>query len=169
VKPVLLVPDEGAVEEFVAAGLHPPFQDGVHPWHLEDDLDSRIVEDGVEQLGEFAVAVPDQESRPTAGVLEVNGQVLRRVRYPGCGGVRGGAQDVDSPGGVLMTASTCRRAPVRVMVSTKSQERRASAGERRKSAQVLDERSGAGSILASVRISQTVEAATLIPRTTPQR
>jgi hypothetical protein len=40
-----------------------------------------------------------------------------------------------------MTASTCRRAPVRVMVSTKSQERRASAGERRKSAQVLDERS----------------------------
>jgi hypothetical protein len=101
VKPVLLVPDEGAVEEFVAAGLHPPFQDGVHPWHLEDDLDSRIVEDGVEQVGEFAVAVPDQESRPTAGVLEVNGQVLRRVRYPGCGGVRGGAQDVDSPGGVL--------------------------------------------------------------------
>jgi hypothetical protein len=75
-----------------------PFHDGVHPWHLdaaEDDLDSRIVEDGVE-VGEFAVAVPDQESRPTAGVLEVHDQVL-----PGCGRVRGGAQDVDAPGGVL--------------------------------------------------------------------
>jgi hypothetical protein len=51
------------------------------------------------------------------------------------------------------------------MVSKKSQARRASAWERRKSAQVLDERSGAGSILASLRISQTVEAARLIPRT----
>jgi uncharacterized protein YkwD len=52
-----------------------------------------------------------------------------------------------------------------VTVSRKSQASRASAWERRKSAQVLEARAGAGSIPASVKISHTVEAATFTPRT----
>jgi DNA-binding CsgD family transcriptional regulator len=48
-----------------------------------------------------------------------------------------------------ITASTCRRAPDRV---TKSQASKASAWERRKSAHVVELRSGAGSIPASCRI-----------------
>lgn len=45
---MLLVPDEGVVEEFAAAGLDPPFRDRVHPRNAdtaEDDLDTRIGED----------------------------------------------------------------------------------------------------------------------------
>jgi hypothetical protein len=64
-----------------------------------------------------------------------------------------------------ITASTCSRAPDRVTVSKKSQASRASAWERRKSAHVVELRSGAGSIPASCRISQTVEAATFTPST----
>jgi hypothetical protein len=52
-----------------------------------------------------------------------------------------------------------------VTVSKKSQASSASAWERRKSAQVVQVRSGAGSIPAGCRISRTVEAAVLIPRT----
>jgi hypothetical protein len=48
-----------------------------------------------------------------------------------------------------MTASTYRRAPVRVAVSKKSQASRASAWERRKLAQLVEVRLGAGSIPAS--------------------
>ena len=47
-----------------------------------------------------------------------------------------------------MTARTYRRAPVRVTVSKKSQASSASAWERRKLAQVVEVRSGAGSIPA---------------------
>ena len=64
-----------------------------------------------------------------------------------------------------ITASTYIRAPVNVTVSTKSQASRASAWERRKSAQVVQVRSGAGSIPASCRISHTVDAATFTPST----
>jgi hypothetical protein len=60
-----------------------------------------------------------------------------------------------------ITANTCSRTPDRVTVSKKSQASRAPAWERRKSAHVVELRSGAGSIPASCRISQTVEAATL--------
>ena len=64
-----------------------------------------------------------------------------------------------------ITANTYIRAPDRGTVSKKSQANKASAWKRRKLAQVLDARSGAGSIPASFRISHTVEAATFTPRT----
>ena len=53
----------------------------IHSQHLdaaEHDLDPRVLEHFVEQGGELAVAVPDQEPRPAAGVLEIHDQV------PGC-------------------------------------------------------------------------------------
>jgi hypothetical protein len=64
-----------------------------------------------------------------------------------------------------ITANTYSRAPDSVTVSGKSHASRAPAWERRKSAHVLEARSGAGLIPASWRISQTAEAATLISRT----
>lgn len=64
-----------------------------------------------------------------------------------------------------MTASTNPWVPLIVMTSKKSQASKAPAWERRKLAQVVEARSGAGSIPASRRICQTVDAATLIPRT----
>ncbi|KMS75167.1 hypothetical protein ACM01_10995 [Streptomyces viridochromogenes] len=64
-----------------------------------------------------------------------------------------------------ITANTYSRAPDRVTASKKSHASRASAWERRKSVQVLEPRSGTGSIPASFRISHTVEAATCTPGT----
>lgn len=54
-------------------------------------------------------------------------------------------------------------------VSKKSQARKASLWERRKSAHVLDARSGAGGMPASFSISQTVDAATFTPSTSSFR
>jgi hypothetical protein len=64
-----------------------------------------------------------------------------------------------------ITASTYRRAAVNVTVSKKSAAMMACAWERRNVAHALLVRSGAGPTPASLRISQTVEAATFTPRT----
>jgi len=72
----------------------------------------------------------------------------------------------DPPAGVLDDRQhSYRRAPVKVTVTKKSQASRAPAWERRKLAQVVEVRSGAGSIPACCSIPQTVEAETSIPRT----
>jgi hypothetical protein len=79
--------------------------------------------------------------------------------------VRGSAQDADPARAVLDHRKHEHADPDRVTVSRKSQASNASACERRKSAHVLEARSGAGSIPASLRISHTVEAATFTPST----
>ena len=59
VEQVSFVPDEDAVEEFVAAALDPAFHDRVHPRDpdsAENDCDTRIGEYGIEQGGELSVA-----------------------------------------------------------------------------------------------------------------
>jgi hypothetical protein len=59
---MLLVPDQGPVEQLAAAGLYPPFRDRVHSRHShagEHGLDARVGQDGVEQFGVLAVAVAD--------------------------------------------------------------------------------------------------------------
>lgn len=61
-----------------------------------------------------------------------------------------------------MTAKTYRRAPVRVRVTKKSQASSASPWPRKKSAQPDFCLSGAGGMPCSLRISQTVEAATVM-------
>ncbi len=73
-----LVPDQSAVEQFVAGGLYPPFDDRVHPGHLDtaqDDLDVGVGEDGVEQVRELAVPIADQEPGLAVGVLQVHDEV----------------------------------------------------------------------------------------------
>jgi len=63
--------------------------------------------------------------------------------------MRGCTQDPDPPGGVLDDRQDVQTGAPRVTVSKKSQASMASAWERRKSAQVVEVRSGAGSIPAS--------------------
>jgi hypothetical protein len=104
VEEVALVPDERAVQQLVPACLHPAFHDRVHPGHLdaaEHGLDARVLEHGAEQGWVLAVAVPDQEPRPAAGVLQIHDQVPRGLDDPGRSRVRGRAEDPDPAGGVF--------------------------------------------------------------------
>lgn len=72
VEQVPLVPDQRAVEELTAVGLHPPLHHRIHPRHPrpgQHRLDTGIGQNGVEQLRELAVPVADQEPCPAAGVF----------------------------------------------------------------------------------------------------
>lgn len=63
VEQVRLVEDQCPVEEFMAAGLDPPFHDRVHagyPDTAEYDIDAGVGEHLVEQGRVLAVSVPDQ-------------------------------------------------------------------------------------------------------------
>ena len=67
----------------------PSFHDRIHSRHLdsaEHDRDARVLEDGVEQAGKLAVAVPDQEPRSAADVLQVHDEVpgvwVPNIRHP---------------------------------------------------------------------------------------
>ena len=98
---VALVPDERAIQQFVPAGLHPAFHDRIHSRHLdpaEHDLDPGVREDVVEQGGELAVTVPDQEPRPVSGIFKIHDQVPRGLGDPGHSGMRSSAEDPDPPG-----------------------------------------------------------------------
>jgi hypothetical protein len=64
-----------------------------------------------------------------------------------------------------MMARTYSLAPVNMTVSKKSAAMMTSACERRNAAQLSEVRCGAGSIPVCLRISHTVDGATLIPRT----
>src|SRR2546421_9468362 len=104
VKQMCLVPDQRTVEPFVAAGLDPPLDDRVHARNLdtrEYDRDTGVGEDGVEQGGVLAVAIPQQVLDLASGVLDVHGEVAGGLGYPGCGGVSGGAEDTYPSGGVF--------------------------------------------------------------------
>jgi hypothetical protein len=72
---VPLVPDQGPVEELTAAGLHPSLRDRIHSRHLNParhNFDARVSEDRAGQARELAIAVPDKEPRPAAGVLKIH-------------------------------------------------------------------------------------------------
>jgi hypothetical protein len=63
VQQVPLVPDQGPVEQLAAAGLHPSLHERVYSRHLDTakhHLDPGVLEHGVKQVGELAVAIPDQ-------------------------------------------------------------------------------------------------------------
>jgi hypothetical protein len=104
VQKVPLVPDQGPVEQLVAAGLHSPFHDRIHSRHLdpaEHDLDTRVLEHVVEQAGKFAVSVPEPEPRSAPCIFKIHDEVPRGLCDPGHSGVRVCAQDADPPAGVL--------------------------------------------------------------------
>ena len=113
VQKVALVPDQGAVEELAPAGLYPALHDGVHAGYPDaggDDLDARVLEDGVERGRELAVAVPDQVAGLGARVFEVHDEVARGLGDPVRGGVGGRAEDADAAGGVLDDGEDVQRA-----------------------------------------------------------
>jgi len=68
---------------------------------LKGTLDPGVLEHGVQQAGELAVAVPNQEPRAGTGNLKIHDEVLRDLGYPGCNGMRGRAEDADPAGAVL--------------------------------------------------------------------
>jgi hypothetical protein len=140
-----MVPHQGPAEQLAAAGLHPSLRDRVHSRHLdpaEHDLDPGVLEYGVEQARKLAIAVQDQEPRPAAASSRSMTRFFAAwatQKAVGCGvapriRIRRLA--------CSMTASTYRRAPVKVTVSKKSQASRASAWERRNLAQAVEVRSG---------------------------
>jgi hypothetical protein len=88
----------------VPAGLYPALHDGVHARHPDTalhDLESGVGEQCVEGGGELGVAVADEELGLAACVFEVHYEVASELHDPLSGGVCGGAQDSDAPGGVL--------------------------------------------------------------------
>ncbi len=101
---VCLIQDQGAVEELAAAGADPAFHDRVHARHADsgrDDGDAAVVEDRIEGGGELAVAVADQVPHAGAGVLEIQDEVSGHVGGPGCGGMRGRAENPNAAGGMF--------------------------------------------------------------------
>src|SRR5215467_18796 len=92
---VVLVPDQGAIEELTAAGLYPPLHDRVHSWPPytgEHHRDPRIGQDGIEQPGELPVWVPDQEPRPASGVLKIHDRGPGGLGHPRGSRMRGHTQ-----------------------------------------------------------------------------
>jgi hypothetical protein len=78
------------VEELAPDAADETFGDCVGPRPLHrrlDDLDVDGGEDGVEGGVELGVAVADEESESSTGVLEVHEQVAGLLGEPGCGGV----------------------------------------------------------------------------------
>ena len=68
------VDDEDPVEEFAAYAAYPPFHDCVHLRCLrsgEHYADALGLEHLIEQSGELAVLVPDQESEVAGAVVQV--------------------------------------------------------------------------------------------------
>lgn len=163
-----LIPDQGPVQQLAPTGLHPAFHDRIHPRHpdtAEHDLDPRIGEDHVEQSGNLPGPVPDQKPRPAVDILQVHDEIPRGLRHPQGRRVRGRAQDPDPSAGVLDHGEHIQSCPAQGDRLEEVAGRQRVGPGRRKAAHVLEVRSGAGSIPASRRISQTVEAATFTPGT----
>jgi hypothetical protein len=67
-----MIPDQHAVEEFVATGRDPPLHDRIHAGHLDagqDRGDAGVGHDGVEQGRVLAVAVTDDVLEAASGVV----------------------------------------------------------------------------------------------------
>ena len=163
VEEVSLIPDERAVQQLVTAGLHPAFHDRIHPRHpdpAEDDLDPRVVENGVEQGGKLAVRSRIRNRARLQASSRSMTRFLAAWVTQEAVGCAVAPEDPDPAAGVLDHRQYVEAGAGRVTVSKKSQARRASAWERRKPAQVVDARSGAGGIPACCSTSHTVEAAT---------
>jgi hypothetical protein len=108
---VAFVHDEDPVEELAAYAAHPPFHDRVHPWGLrssEHHADTVGLEDLIEQRGEFAVPVPDQEFEVTGPIIQIEHQVASLLHDPGSRRVRRDTQHMDTTRGVLLWVPNTR-------------------------------------------------------------
>ena len=101
---MVLVPDEGAVQEFAAASPDPAFGDRVHagrPHVAQHGPDPGANQDRVERGGEVRSAVADHELDPMCLFAEVHDQVAGLLGGLRSGWMQGDAEDADAPGGVL--------------------------------------------------------------------
>jgi hypothetical protein len=101
---MVLVPDEGAVQELAAASPDPALGDRVHagrPHIAEYGPDPGIGEDRVERGGEVRTPVADHELHPLRLSAGVHQQVASLLGGPFPGRVQGDAEDADAPGRVL--------------------------------------------------------------------
>ncbi|MGH4023637.1 MAG: hypothetical protein ACRDRV_03535 [Pseudonocardiaceae bacterium] len=99
-----LIEDQGAVEEFAAAGADPAFHDCVHARDAvsgRDDGDAVVGEDRIERGDELVVAVADQVPHARAGVLKIHDEVSGHLGRPGCWGMCGRAENPNAAGGML--------------------------------------------------------------------
>ena len=139
---LLLVPDDGSVQELVAERPYPSFGEGVRlrrTWRDSNGGDARCCEHGVVGAGELSGSVSDQASE-------------RMVVS-------------ESPFLVVcsMTNRTWKRLSIAVSTQAKSVAMIALDCERMNCAQVGPVRSRVGSIPAARRIFQTVDAAMAWP------
>jgi hypothetical protein len=146
---------------------HPPIQRSAiafwRPDAAEHGPDPGVGEDRVERGGEVRSPVADHELHPVCLSAEVHKQVAGLLRGPFPGRVQGDAEDADAPGRVLHHGQDVGLGAAGQVDAEKSQARIASAWERRNCGQVGPIRRGAGSIPLVLRISHTVDAATVTP------
>ena len=98
---MILVPDEGTVQELTAASPDPAFSNRVHPRRPDvaaHGPDADVGEDGVEGGGEVRSAVADHELDPISLFTEVHEQVPGLLGGPLSYGMRRDAEDPDAPG-----------------------------------------------------------------------
>jgi hypothetical protein len=93
------VRDQEPVEALSAGGFDEALGDCVRlrsPHRRLDDADAFAGEDSVEVPGELAVAVADQEAKPTRLVLKRPGELACLLSDPGAGWVGGAAGEVNA-------------------------------------------------------------------------
>jgi len=99
---LVLVPDDGAVEELAAQGPDPAFRERVRdrgPGRCLEDLRVFGAEDLVEGVDELAATTTDQCPGVGELVAVADEEVACGLGGPGAGGVFGGAAELDGPGG----------------------------------------------------------------------
>jgi hypothetical protein len=162
-----LVPDKGAIQELSPASPDPSFGDRVHTRCAdvaEHGLDAGIGEDHVECGGKVRAAVADHELDLTPLVAEVHEEVAGLLGGPFPGGIQGDAEDADPPGRVLDYSQDVGLGAVEQV------DREEIAGQDRLglgAQELWPGRPGlspGGIDAAGLRISQTVDVATLTPR-----
>jgi hypothetical protein len=163
---VALVPYQGPVGQFAAAAADPPFHDRVHSGRLDGgagDPGARGAEDFIERGGEAGVPVMNHELDPRPGVRQVHEQVPGLPHDPRLDGMLRGAQDPDAAGAVLDHGKDVHRGAVEEAAVKKSRAKIPCACDRGNSAHPGPSRRGAGPVPAFLRISQTVDGATVMP------
>jgi hypothetical protein len=98
------VEDQHPIQQLTADGADPSFGDRVRPGRTHrcaQDAHGLAGEHGIEDAGELAVAIPDQEPELSRAVAEVHQQVPCLLGDPGSSRVRGDAQQVHAAGGML--------------------------------------------------------------------
>jgi hypothetical protein len=98
------VDDQDTVQQFTADSSNPSFRDRVRPrcpHRRAQDTHTLASEPGIENAGELAVAIPDQQRELSRAVAEVHYKVACLLGNPGAAGVGGDSQKVNATGRVF--------------------------------------------------------------------